>query len=138
MIKINLTVPPTLFTGSSLRSSITLGANANGSRDSIWCLLSRTICTLSGLLKHNWQEQDSLQYIPAAKQSQYLRINKSKFTIMKYKQNGRKRKKRNEKQMAPTVSGILFLYICSNVLNHRYCCWLSFSSWINIVIHLAA
>lgn len=49
-----------------------LGANASGLRDSICCLVVRTVSSYSGLLKHSRHAQEPTQYTPAAKHSQYL------------------------------------------------------------------
>lgn len=48
----------------------TLGANARWFRDSICCLALITISLHSGLFRHSLHVHESIQYTPAAKQSQ--------------------------------------------------------------------
>ena len=63
---------PEVFDAAEVSCITTLGAKARGFRFSICCRVSITISLCSTRFKHPWHEQESLQYAPAAKQSQYL------------------------------------------------------------------
>jgi hypothetical protein len=68
----DITKQPTPILGDALAACTIFGAKASGLRDSICCLVLRTVSSNSGLLKHSWHAQELTQYMPAAKHSQYL------------------------------------------------------------------